>query len=225
MASKYILQHTAEAIDHKLDLIVENKNLIEYPYDTEATGFPSEFIDSGDGSIIVPASSSGYADYSIQLATITLPAGTYTLSISGTNLDGQVSNGVSGNLSVAASLADQAICSASINSGVDPENVFSLSTESTVIISLYTGTIENLDHDVILRPQLEKDDTSTEWVPYMKDIGSYVDERFNGLNTQLRALLKANSTSADSITVGSTVLTEAQLIKILDFIDCIELES
>lgn len=220
MASKYILQHTAEAIDRKLDLIVENKNLLEYPYNS----FPAEFTDVGDGSILVPARDDNYDYYSTTLASFILPAGTYTLSMTSSDpLTDQLKDDFDCTIAALRPGTSDVFASATRNcSSEDPDITFTLSEETSVDVVLYTNASPP-STDIILRPQLEKGSEITSWAPYMSTVNNYVDERFNGLNAKIRALIKANSPT--SFTVGSTTLTEEQLIKILNFIDCIELES
>ena len=54
-----VLNHTAESINHKLDLIDENKNLLPYPYKTE---LPTGLIDVGDGSILTYVRDGAYSE-------------------------------------------------------------------------------------------------------------------------------------------------------------------
>jgi hypothetical protein len=221
MASKYILQHTAEAIDHKLDLIVENKNLLEYPYDSNE-GIPAEFIDVGDGSIIVPDTKTGHEAYYTRLSksSIILPAGTYTISNTSINLlTGKTYTCEPCWIDVKKTGTGTVLARVPC---ANTSRTFTLSRETSVDVFFDIKAAKQVYPGILLRPQLEKGDTATAWVPYMKNIGNYVDERVNGLSTEIRALL--NSTKK-SITIGDTSLTEKQLIKILAFIDSIELEA
>ena len=99
----YILQHTAEEIDSKLDLINENKNLLEYPYIySNENDFINNFEDVGDGSFrtIISGETS---DLIIPLHDVLLPVGTYDASLVVTTFSDEVVDQDSFSLSVTSS--------------------------------------------------------------------------------------------------------------------------
>ena len=167
----YTLKHTAEELDYKLDLINKNKNLIPYPYSAK---FPTWLEDVGDGSFLTIAAGTGTR---VLLNTCILPAGKYTVSLDITDLmEHDVTN--SGfSLDVVSAGESIAI------SGT----TFELGTETAV--EIYLNTTTNVATDLLIKPQIEAGEEKTVWVPYMHDIGSYVDERFNSINAKLRRIL------------------------------------
>ena len=74
----YKLNHTAESIDRKLNLIAENKNLLPYPY---SITLPKGLTDVGDGSILTSDRNGAYSEESFLLNSCILPAGNYTISL------------------------------------------------------------------------------------------------------------------------------------------------
>lgn len=172
----YTLKHTAEELDYKLDLINKNKNLLPYPYDAD---FPAWLEDVGDGSLLtIAAGTSARA----LLNTCVLPAGKYTLSLDITDLAEHAVNNSCFSLEV-ISAGD--IIAATTNS--DSIVTFELGVETA--IEVYLNTTTNVDIDTLIKPQIEEGTEKTTWVPYMHDIGSYVDERFNSVNAKLRRIL------------------------------------
>jgi hypothetical protein len=176
----YTLQHTAEAIDYKLNLIDKNKNLLPYPYKVT---FPAGLEDAGDGSVLTTAKVSSSKE--VQLASYALPAGTYTASIDVTDII-DTTKAVTG--------FKLKITGASVSSS----GQFTLAAETTIQVSLVTPT-SGFDTGLLIKPQIEEGSEKTAWVPYMDKIGTYVDERFNGINTKLKVL---NKTTLPSVTTA-----------------------
>ena len=80
----YYLQHTAEEIDRKLNLIAENKNQLEYPYDGS---LPVGLTDVGDGSVLTAERNGAYAESYFLLKTMQLTTGKkYIISLAITNI-------------------------------------------------------------------------------------------------------------------------------------------
>ena len=207
------LRHTAEAIDRKLSLIDENKNRLPYPY--EAT-FPTDLTDVGDGSILTSRRTGGDSE-SLLLKTFLLPVGTYEISLAVTDIAEEAIDSHKFSLSVIKEGSD--ILTGNSFTIEDPEKAIA------VLLNIpYTFSA-----DLLIKPQIVKSgEDSTVWTPYMDKIGTYVDERFNGTNAKIKVLttrLDSLSNFGSSIQIGSTTLTEEQLIKILNFIDSIELEN
>jgi hypothetical protein len=185
----YTLNHTAEQIDRKLSLLTENKNLLSYPY--KYTTFPVVLEEVGDGSFLTTSVAlPDGAENKIFLTTCALPAGEYTSSVIVTDLteklvDTQFSLEIAG------------------YSGP----TFKLDSETTVEVYLNVPT--SFDTSLLVKPQIEAGTEQTSWVPYMKNIGSYVDERFNSTNTKIK-------TVANSITLERLGLKTKTLIFELD---------
>jgi hypothetical protein len=171
----YTLKHTAEELDYKLDLINKNKNLLPYPY---STAFPTWLEDVGDGSLLTIA-----AGISIRalLNTCILPAGKYVISIDIADLADQPVDNSGFSLEIIS--AGNTIASTNGNNNA----TFELSTEAAVEVYLNAAT--NTAVDLLVKPQIEEGEEKTAWAPYMRDIGSYVDERFNSVNAKLRRIL------------------------------------
>lgn len=194
MAKKLI--YTAEEIDHKLSLIDKNKNLLPYPY-SNSIEFPSGLEDVGDGSILASANAFSMGSLpSLLLNICTLPAGKqYIISLEVVDLADKVVENPGFNLSFSD---DNGKYSALVSDSM----VIDLREETAeegipLKISLreYIGNKPN--PTVILKPQIEEAQTdkdgnaiceATTWVPYMKTIGSYVDERFNSTNAKIKLL-------------------------------------
>ena len=178
----YILKHTAEELDLKLDLIDENKNLLEYPYTIDKSKL-GNLVDVGDGSFLLPANTSSGFYY--KLRDQLLPAGTYIASA-------VLENALNPTDSVASN-----ICVPSLNillkDGVgalqDEFGKFTLTTETTVEVYLTVYTVlGTFPTDVLIKPQIEAGEVKTTWVPNMDRIGTYVDRRFNSLNAKIKVL-------------------------------------
>ena len=171
----YTLQHTAEAIDYKLNLIEKNKNLLPYPY---GVNFQTGFEDVGDGSVLVTAATIIDGGILLTPAGLLLPAGTYTASIEVTDI-----------IDTATGIINPGFNLEIKDVEVDQAGKFTLSNETTIYAYLATPAVEfNVGTGLLVKPQIEEGDKKTSWVPYMKTIGSYVDERFNSVNTKLAKL-------------------------------------
>lgn len=171
----YTLQHTAEAIDRKLNLIDENKNLLPYPYETK---LPEGLTDVEDGSILTSKRSSAYSEESFFLNDCILPAGNYIVSIDITTIleESKTDSGFKLKIEI---------------EGEDPitfDNYYklNLTEETTVRISLVVPS--TFDTGLLIKPQIEKGLEKTSWVPNMDKIGTYIDRRFNNTNAKFKAL-------------------------------------
>lgn len=176
----YKLNHTANEIDYKLDLITKNKNLLQYPY-TEHLAIGLENV--GDGSILTTKVTTP-ANQEVIITNCTLTTGKkYTISLDVTNI------------------ADEAITNPGFSLKIVPDGkepittnnfiVLDLSSETAVVsipIAVYLITPATFDSGIVIKPQIEEGDTKTAWVPYMKNIGSYVDERFTSTNAKIKVL-------------------------------------
>lgn len=171
----YTLKHTAEELDYKLDLINKNKNLLPYPY---KTAFPAWLEDVGDGSLLTIAVGTSTRTL---LNTCVLPAGKYVISIDITDLAEQPVDNSGFSLEVL-----RAGNTVAVTNG-DNITTFELDTEAT--IEVYLNAATNVVTDILVKPQIEEGEEKTAWAPYMRDIGSYVDERFNSVNAKLRRIL------------------------------------
>ena len=175
----YILQHTAEEIDSKLDLINENKNLLEYPYIySNENDFINNFEDVGDGSFrtIISGETS---DLIIPLHDVLLPVGTYDASLVVTTFSDEVVDQDSFSLSVTSSGTN------TINNNVITINDEENAVEVSLVIN---GSFEA---DWFIKPQISKTTADNQtWVPHMDKVGHYVDRRFNGTNAKIRQILK-----------------------------------
>lgn len=204
MSNTYILQHTAEAIDHKLALIDENKNLLPYPYEYTPL-LADDLTDVGDGSILTSKRASSTRG-AILLNTFQLQPGTYKVSLTVTTLLDETVSNHEFSLSVTRGGDD-------ILSG----NSFTIS-ESEQAIEVRLNIPSSFNAGWLIKPQIVKSgEDDTIWVPNMDKIGTYIDRRFNGTNAKIREISK----KVESI----DTLTEEQLTKILAFMDCIEINN
>ncbi len=177
----YTLNYTAEQINHRLDLINENKNLLPYPYNYSATGLPTWLEDVGDGSFLTK-------DYSraslVELATYSLPAGTYIASVEITNIIDTTN------------VVEQPEFHLGVLGATQYANgQFTLTEPTTIQVTLRTPDTDFesgllIGADFLIKPQIEKGTEKTAWVPYMDKIGTYVDRRFNGTNAKLKSILE-----------------------------------
>ena len=161
------INHTAEQIDAKLNLINENKNFLPYPYTYSSLSTGLE--DVGDGSFLTTADIDSQVE--VTLATnYLLPEGSYTISIDVTDItDTPVS-------SVGFSLK--------INGA--SKTAYTAST-SPILISLVIP--KDTKAGLLIKPMIRKSGTEAGWKPFMDNIGNYVDERFNSTNTKLKNVL------------------------------------
>ena len=196
MSDSYVLQHTAEAIDHKRDLIDKNKNLLPYPYIDSETNLPIKFSaeleDIGDGSILVIDTTTSTIER--VLATCPLLVGKkYTVSLDFTNIvdttisvdnpgfELRVEGG--GKTATAKNDADGKNSSAEL----DLTDVVG-NDKNEIAISVKIVIPAGVNSGLLIKPQIEEGEEKTDWVPYMDKIGTYVDRRFNGTNAKLKVL-------------------------------------
>lgn len=212
----YELQHTAEAIDYKLNLIEKNKNLLPYPYKDSLNhvSLPTDLEDVGDGSILTSARNEAQLEKEYFLTDCVLSAGKkYTVSLHITDIFDKLTTNSGFALKVeipniyTTELMDSAELDLSAETG-----------EVTATVLLVVPS--TFDAGLLIKPQIEEGEEKTAWIPYMKNIGSYVDERFNSLNIRFNNVIKSNS-----IRVGSETLDEKTLKKILAFIDTYVLDT
>jgi hypothetical protein len=182
---EYKVLPSAEAVDRRLSLIDENKNLLEYPYEK---ALPLGFTDVGDGSILT---SGAYSQQSFDLNACTLDAGKYIISLTITNITEEPTIVSDFSLKVRYGTTNEDILAelTPSNDGKKTFATFTLSMESTVIVSLEVPN--NVITGLLIKPQLEKytaDGQPSGWVPNMDKIGTYVDRRFNGTNAKIKVL-------------------------------------
>ena len=177
----YILKHTAEEIDHKLDLVDENKNLLPYPY---RTAFPEGLTDIGDGSILTTNRNGAYSESRFLLNDCILPAGKeYIVSLSITDIL-EVPTEISG-FAIEVAITGQSTITITNQGKID---LRAKSEGTTASISLIIPSI--FTNNLLIKPQIEEGSGSaTTWVPYMKTVGSYVDQRFSSTNAKIKTLI------------------------------------
>ena len=170
-----ILEHTAEEIDRKLNLIAENKNLLQYPYEDILPGY---LTDVGDGSILTSHKGrTQEAGNEYLLSDCLLSEGTYTISLDITNiLEEPVNN--------SGFLLKVNIDGEEIN--VDGSYIRFLDKDTTILV--YLVVPDDFETDLLIKPQIEKGEEKTAWVPNMDKIGTYVDRRFNSANAKFKVL-------------------------------------
>lgn len=172
------IAYTAEQINHRLDLINENKNLLPYPYEYDST-LPLGLEDVGDGSFLTTTDIKSSTTVTIKYpnTNYSLLKGTYTISIEVTD----VMSNSSSNLGFSLQINSKEYTSGS---------QLPLSSETiitTVALKIPGNTAKNL----VIKPMIRKAEIEdNSWVPYMDKIGNYVDERFNGINAKLKVLNK-----------------------------------
>lgn len=166
----YTLKHTAEELDHKLDLIDINRNLLPYPYNIT---FPASLKDVGDGSILTISNTSSKETIFLTASAL-LPAGNYTASIEVENAEE--------NPGFKLSIKD----ANDIDISLTDSGKFTLVNDTVIKVSLTTPE-NGFSSGIVIKPQIEVGE-KTAWVPYMRTIGSYVDERFNSTNARINAL-------------------------------------
>lgn len=223
----YVLQHTAEAIDDKLSLIDKNKNLLPYPYQTEAASDASPLVDYkealediGDGSILTSGSTVGQDIVAIILNTCKLYAGKqYIISLDITNFsDGAALELIpSFELSIVSQEETPIVnhTADSSNNFTEIINLADKTGEFVCDVILFVPT--NFDTGLIIKPQIEEAQLDagnqpilekTTWVPYMDTIGAYVDKRFNSTNAKIKALGTLSSTETYTVDVSAEEGTE-----------------
>jgi hypothetical protein len=167
----YTLKHTAEELDHKLDLIDINRNLLPYPYNIT---FPASLKDIGDGSILTMSNTSSKETIFLTASAL-LPAGNYIASIEVENAEE--------NPGFKLSIKD----ANDIDISLTDSGKFTLVNDTVIKVSLTTPE-NGFGSGIVIKPQIEAGTLKTNWVPYMRTIGSYVDERFNGTTARINAL-------------------------------------
>ncbi len=175
----------AAVLDRKLNLIDENKNLLQYPY--KYTELPTGLENAGDGSILTTAENIPEGNSSLIYLenTLSLPAGDYTASIE-----------VSDIIDITTPITEHGF---SITLKTDTRDDISISDHAVfnvpsdipenIPVKVYLKVPADFTAGLVIKPMVEKGLEKTNWVPYMKTIGSYVDERFNSTNTKLRDVL------------------------------------
>lgn len=174
----YTLEYTAEQINRRLDLINENNNLLAYPYDSVAR--IDSIDDIGDGSFLTTSAYAGDGGYITLQGDFALSAGTYAISISvvdAIDTTTLVENpGFSLELRVDGELLVE----------TDDKTYFTLDNDTAIAVLLYVP--ESFNANLLVKPQIERGTLATDWKPFMDNIGTYVDERFNGTNAKIRVL-------------------------------------
>ncbi len=173
----YTLQHTAEAIDYKLNLIDKNKNWLPYPYEY-TPALPTGLEDVGDGSILTSANTTTVQR--ILLNTCSLPAGKYTVSLDITDIT---------EIPVTNSAFSLEVTGTAVSKTTNSSGIVTLNLDTTTAVEVYLNIPSRFDTDLLIKPQIEEGETKTTWVPYMDKIGKYVDERFNSTSTKLKNVL------------------------------------
>ena len=191
----YILQHTAEEIDHKLSLIDENKNLLPYPYEIV---LPTGLIDVGDGSILTTKRNGAYSEESFLLNHCELPAGKYTISLDITTVLEEPT--VVSGFALKVEIAGQETII------ITDQGELQLTEESTVVVHLVVPSY--FDAGLIIKPQIEKGEEKTIWVPNMDKIGTYVDRRFNSTNVKIKETITKVNESNEEFEAILTELTK-----------------
>lgn len=181
------LRHTAEAIDHKLDLITKNKNLLRYPYTTNLVDgrLPLGLEDVGDGSILTTDVTTPEREFVFTTCALTTGK-KYTISLDITNI------------------VDEVVTNSGFSLKVDIEGKEPITTDNFTVLDLSSEAVTSIpitislstptafDIGVVIKPQIEEGEEKTKWVPYMETIGTYVDERFNSTNAKIKLLTKNN---------------------------------
>jgi hypothetical protein len=167
----YTLIHTAEQIDHKLELVNENKNLLPYPY---KTAFPVGLEDVGDGSFLTTGNTTSNAK--IFLNDCSLLAGTYIASLEVTDITDSHETVTNPGFGLKI-----------VIDGTEQPASFTLS--DVKVASVYLAVPDGCStKNLLIKPQIEASAEKTDWVPYMDKIGNYVDGRFNSTNTKIKVL-------------------------------------
>ncbi len=201
----YPLNFTAEQINHRLSLIAENKNLLPYPYDTV---LPVGLTDVGDGSILTYVRNGAYSESEYFLNDCILPAGKYTISLDITTILEEPST-VSGFALRIDREGNEPLT-------VTDSAVLDLSAETKeTTIKVYLIVPNSFDIGLVIKPQIEKGEEKTAWVPNMDQIGTYVDRRFNGTNAKIKVI----DDKVMSVLNKFAELSDEQLQKLISFVD------
>ena len=179
----YLLQHTAEAIDRKLELIAENKNLLPYPYEVDFTKHTA-LEDVGDGSVLITKTTDKAINLLLQ--DFPLSGGQYVVSLIITDIVDNVINTSSGcKLVIKRKAGTEEITLGSTTGTLELE----ISEETAALA--YLEIPKGMTNGLLIKPQIAEAGTESGiWVPNMDKIGSYIDRRYNSLNTKVRELTK-----------------------------------
>lgn len=154
-------------VEHIMGVEVSSKNLIPYPYNIDTSTIPSgvTVTDNGDGSLTVNGSIMGVTGSSFAtIATVTLEAGTYTLSCV---TDGE-----------GTCLACTSVLGATFASSGYPQT-FTLTETKSLPLQIYIpgcyteGEVLTIN-STLNTPQLELGSTATAYTPYVSDLGNIV---------------------------------------------------
>lgn len=229
----YVLQHKAEEIDKKLNLIDENKNILSYPYTYPSDSHPEDYklIDVEDGSFLTQANVVNGTSGTIFLNSCTLiPNKSHIISIRVTDiLETPV---LKSNFSLRIELSDKDSNTLSLSTIVSNIELDASGTTGVVssfakiaaqtdeaILKVYLVIPANFDAELLIKPQVEvAQETQTDpadWVPHMDKIGTYVDRRFNNTNKKFKNL--ANKVEALNGFTAEDVKKMRAFIACLDF--------
>jgi hypothetical protein len=178
MSETYIFPYTAEEIEKKLELVDANKNLLPYPYNIT---FPSCFEDVGDGSVLTTADTLDKVPEQL-LKSLELPAGTYIASVEAADVATETATECNFMLMIDGHASDAS-------------SQFTLSAKETVSVYLVSPT-NGFTAGLLIKPMIREVNTEAGWVPYMKTVSSYIDERFNGTAAKIKVLTKRIDTLA-----------------------------
>ncbi len=174
------LDFTVEQINRRLDLIAENKNLLPYPY---TANLPTGLEDVGDGSILTTDTTTDSTGILLTEDCILSVGKKYTISLDVRNLidDVQVEN-PGFELKVNINGEETTV--------TNTHTFDELNAETSVIVHLVPPSTA-FNTGLVIKPQIEEGEQKTNWVPYMKNVGTYVDERFNGTNAKIKVLAES----------------------------------
>ena len=219
------LLYSAEQINHRLSLIDENKNRLPYPYDNlYYANLPADLINVGDGSILTAVRSEGSTS-TLLLNDCTLEGGKkYIISLNITDILEKVVDNSLFSLKVECN-TDESLTKDNIT-GSYVLNLTAKADDTTTTVLIYLNIPTTFEANLLIKPQIEvqpiindiPSESPSDWVPNMDKIGTYVDRRFNGTNVKLKEIAK----KVESL--STLTEDERHLTKLLDFIDCIELE-
>ena len=188
------LNYTAEQINRILYLVDEtkkkNKNLLTYPYNAEVfSGDFSDYLeDVGDGSILITKEPNMQIDILLQEVLLSRDK-KYVVRLTTTGI-------------LEDNVKDTSNCKLIIkyNEGNEDRTVVSTTGEAELdlsdlsgqpVILVYLSIPAEVDKGLLVKPQIEEYDNSTGvWVPNMDNIGTYIDGRYDSLNTKFKVLTK-----------------------------------
>lgn len=219
------IEFTSAQINHRLNLIAENKNLLEYPYKST---LPSGLTNVGDGAILT--SSVYSSQQGVVITAHELPAGTYIASLAITDIKENPTL-VSGFILKVTVDGTTYATNATSNDKKKLFVQFTLAKASGVEVSL--DIPDNAIIGLLIKPQIEKvtsDRQPSDWVPNMDQIGTYVDRRFNGTNAKVKILDDKIDTTKNTLdvkidTTKNTLVEDYRLSDLLSLLACIEIEE